>query len=75
MNARAIRKPGSILPEHLPRHKVQSRRWQIGRTCAQPEIHDILERHRSGSLAEIRADNYAMAIDVLRPLAREGAER
>jgi phosphonate transport system substrate-binding protein len=42
---------------------------------SQPEIYDLLETHRGGGLAEVRADDYAMAIDMVRSLTREGAER
>jgi phosphonate transport system substrate-binding protein len=42
---------------------------------SQPDIYDLLEPHRGGGLAEVRADDYAMAIDMVRSLAREGAER
>jgi len=42
---------------------------------SQPEIYDLLETHRGGGLAEVRADDYAMAIDRVRSLTREGAER
>ena len=40
---------------------------------SQPDVYDLLEAHRGGGFAEVRADDYAMAIDMVRSLARERA--
>ena len=42
---------------------------------AQPDVYDVLETHRGGGFAEVRADDYAMAIEMVRSLARDGAAR